>query len=115
MEARVSKAAKGFGKVLEILGETPVASKPGEGALDHPAARQDDEAPHVVAPFDDLDAQRRHLRHLSVNCQALLFRGSPSQIKAASTMAAPLSLTRIDDGGDVGNRHHCFCRWRGHE
>jgi hypothetical protein len=26
----------------------------------------------------------------------------------ASTMVAPLSLTRIDDGGNVGNRHHCF-------
>jgi hypothetical protein len=34
-----------FGKVLGILGETPVLSEPGEGALDHPAARQDDEAP----------------------------------------------------------------------
>ena len=33
------------------------SSEPGEGALDHPAARQDDEAPHVVAPLNDLHAQ----------------------------------------------------------
>jgi hypothetical protein len=43
MEARVTKVDRGFGKVLEILGETPVASEPGEGALDHPAVRQHDE------------------------------------------------------------------------
>jgi hypothetical protein len=28
----------GFGEVLEVLGETPVASEPGEGALDQLAA-----------------------------------------------------------------------------
>ena len=31
MEARVTKVAS----VLEVLGETPVAREPGEGALDH--------------------------------------------------------------------------------
>jgi hypothetical protein len=35
-----NEGAQGFGKVLEVLGETPVASEPGEGALDHPTARQ---------------------------------------------------------------------------
>ena len=42
-----SKCDEGFqscGEILEVLGEPPVASEPGEGALDHPAARQDDEA-----------------------------------------------------------------------
>jgi hypothetical protein len=39
-----NEGGQGFGKVLEILGETPVSAEPGEGALDHPAARQDDEA-----------------------------------------------------------------------
>jgi hypothetical protein len=34
MEARVTKVAR----VLEVLGETPVAREPGEGALDHSAA-----------------------------------------------------------------------------
>jgi hypothetical protein len=28
---------QGFGKVFEILGETPVSSEPGESARDHPA------------------------------------------------------------------------------
>ena len=37
----------------------------------HPAARQDDKALHVVAPFDDLHAQHRHLCHRSVNLPAL--------------------------------------------
>jgi hypothetical protein len=36
MEARVTKGGQGFGKVFEVLGETPVSSEPGEGALDHP-------------------------------------------------------------------------------
>ncbi len=30
---------EGFGKVLDVLGETPVSTEPGEGALNHPAAR----------------------------------------------------------------------------
>jgi hypothetical protein len=32
------KGGQGFGEVLGVLGKTPVASEPGEGALDHPAA-----------------------------------------------------------------------------
>jgi hypothetical protein len=47
MEAR----ATSFGKVLEVLGETPVASEPGESSRDNPAAREDNEALHVVAPL----------------------------------------------------------------
>ncbi len=62
-----NEGGQGFGKVLEVLGKTPVSAEPGEGALDHPAARQDDEALHVVAPLDDLHAQQRHLCHRSVN------------------------------------------------
>ena len=50
----MTKVGQGFGKVLKVLGVTPVSAEPGEGALDHPAARQDDEALHVVAPLDDL-------------------------------------------------------------
>ena len=36
------EGGQGLGKVLEVLSETPVSPEPGEGALDHPAARQDD-------------------------------------------------------------------------
>src|SRR6516162_9790147 len=32
------EGGQSFRKVLEVLGETPVASEPGERALDHPAA-----------------------------------------------------------------------------
>ena len=39
-----NEGGQGFGEVLEILGETPVSSEPGEGALDYPTARQHDEA-----------------------------------------------------------------------
>ena len=67
MEASVTKVA-----VLEVLGETPVSSEPGEGALDHPATRQDDEALDVVAPLDDRQAQPRHLCHRSINLPSVV-------------------------------------------
>ena len=70
MEAS-KEGAQGFGKVLEVLGETPVASEPGEGALDHPTARPNDEALRVVAPLDDLQAQQRHLATAASTCRAL--------------------------------------------
>ena len=47
------EGGQGFGKVLEILCKTPVSSEPGEGTLDQPAARQDDETRHVGAPPDN--------------------------------------------------------------
>jgi hypothetical protein len=62
-----NEGAQGFGKILEVPGETPVASEPGEGALDHPAARQDDKALPVVARLNDLRAQSRYSCHRSVN------------------------------------------------
>jgi hypothetical protein len=43
---------QGFSKVIEILGKPSVAPDPGEGALNDPAARQHDEALHVVVPLD---------------------------------------------------------------
>jgi hypothetical protein len=39
-----SEGAQSFGKVLEILAETPVTPEPGEGAFDHVAPRRGDEA-----------------------------------------------------------------------
>ena len=39
---------------LEVLGETAVASQPGEGAAHHPTPGQDFETRHVVASLDDL-------------------------------------------------------------
>ena len=69
MEARVTKVAR-VPQRSRNPWQTPVAPAQ-EKVLDHPAARQDDEALHVVAPLDDLHAQQRHLCHRSVNCQAL--------------------------------------------
>src|SRR5258708_4496647 len=54
MEARVTRAARVSARFSKALGETPVSSEPGEGALDHPTAQQNDEALLVVAPLDDL-------------------------------------------------------------
>jgi hypothetical protein len=38
MDAGVTEAAGGFGKLLEVLSQTLISSEPGGGALDHPAA-----------------------------------------------------------------------------
>lgn len=48
-----------MGEVLPILGKAPVSSEPGESALDHPSAWQDDEAAHVVGTLDDFQSQAR--------------------------------------------------------
>jgi hypothetical protein len=47
MQARVTKVGRVSARFSKILGETPVASEPGERALDDPAARQNDEAPDM--------------------------------------------------------------------
>jgi hypothetical protein len=38
------ESGQAFDKVSKSLGETLISSEPGEGALDHPATRQDDKA-----------------------------------------------------------------------
>src|ERR1700686_5031504 len=48
---------EGVGEIFIVLVQASVAAEPGEGALDDPSAGQDDEALHVVASLDDLDAQ----------------------------------------------------------
>jgi hypothetical protein len=87
MEARVTKVASHLGKVLEVLGETPVSSEPAEGALDHPAARQDDKALHVVAPLDDLYAQQRHLCHRSFDLPRVVATIGPDQFEPRGASA----------------------------
>jgi hypothetical protein len=63
MDARVTKAARVWARFLEVLGEAAISPEPREGALDHPATRDDHETVHVVAPLDDLHAQHWHLSH----------------------------------------------------
>jgi hypothetical protein len=94
MKARVTNG-QGFGKVFEVLGETPVASEPGESALDNPAARQDDEALPVVAPLDDLHTQRRHLCHRSVNLPGVVAAIGPDQFEPRE---APAYLVEDESG-----------------
>src|SRR5215471_8441854 len=84
---RGSRKWSGFGEVLEILGKPPVAPEPGEGALDNPAARQHDKAFHVVAPFDDLQAQRGHFRHRGVNLPRAIAAISPDQFEPRESPA----------------------------
>jgi len=54
-----NECVKRIGEVFPIFGEAAVPSEPGEGALDHPSARQDDETAHVVGALDDLQSQAR--------------------------------------------------------
>jgi hypothetical protein len=42
------EGGEGVGEVLVVLCEATVSTEPREGALDYPAARQHDEAFHVV-------------------------------------------------------------------
>ena len=95
MEGEGNEGGQGFGKVFEVLGETPVASESGESALDNPAARQDDEALHVVAPLDDLRAQRRHLCHRSVNLPGVVAAIGPDQFEPRE---APAYLVEDEPG-----------------
>jgi len=60
-----------FSKVPVILGEPLVLSEPGEGALDHPVARKDDEVLSVVAPLDDLHASGGTFATAASTCRVL--------------------------------------------
>ena len=82
-------------KVLEVLGEKPVSSEPGEGALNHPAARQNDEAPHVVALLDDLHAQPRRLCHRSFNLPRVVVAVGPEE---SEPREAPVDLVEDQPG-----------------
>jgi len=55
------RGGQGFGAILEILGQTKIASEPRECVLHHPAPRQHDKASQVVGAPDDFAAQVRHL------------------------------------------------------
>jgi hypothetical protein len=46
-----NEGAQSFGKVLEVLGETPVPPEPAEGALNHPSPGQDDETAPAARSF----------------------------------------------------------------
>ena len=101
------EGGKGFGEVLDVLGETPVPPQSGEGSLNHPAARQDDEAVHGVAPLDDLRAQRRYFCHRSFNLPRLvaamgLDRFEPREVPPATRSRVMGIVTMCIGTGPVG-------------
>ena len=95
MEVRATEAPRLLARFSKSLGETPVASEPGESALDHPAARQDDEALHVAAALDDLRAQRRHLWHRNINLPGSIAAIGPDQFEPRE---APAYLVEDEPG-----------------
>src|ERR1700730_12299144 len=48
-----NEGGQGFGKVFEVLGETPVASEPGESALDNPVVRTAASTRRLARPCTD--------------------------------------------------------------
>ena len=91
-----NEGARGFGKILEALGETPIASEPGESALDHPAARQDDEA----LPF--MLSLRLTISARSGGTFATATSTLPGVIAAIGPEAAR-SSKRVPDGTEAGD------------
>jgi hypothetical protein len=63
MWAISARAAELFDRALEVLGEAAAAAEPGEGALDEPATREDDEARGALGMSDDLERPSTELRH----------------------------------------------------
>jgi hypothetical protein len=83
-----------IGQVLEILGESAVASEPGEGPFDHPASRQHDEACHVIGAFDDLDAQARNFGDGGIDLMGMVAGVGPDQLKPRKAVPYPIDRQR---------------------
>ena len=78
MEARVTKLARVSARFSKSLARRRLRPNQEKARSTTPAARQDDEAPHVVVALDDLDAQQRHLCHRSFNLPVIATIG-PNQ------------------------------------
>ena len=75
-----------------------------------PAARQDDEALHVVAPLDDLHAQDGHFGHRSVNLPRVVAAIGPDQFEPGEAPAylvedQPGTVAVLDGGGVDDDPH----------
>ena len=72
MEGEGPGGGQVWSRFAKSLGETLIASEPGEGALDHPAERQGHKAFHVGVPFDDLEQPQAKIRlSLTANSSCL--------------------------------------------
>lgn len=77
-------------EVLKIFGETTIASEPGEGAFDHPAAWQHGEPFYVVCPLHDLDPQTRDLGDRDIDLMGVVDAIRPDQFEPRKAMAYPI-------------------------
>jgi len=55
----LEEGERGSVEVLPVLGQSPAAVKPGDGALDDPALREGDEAFDPIRAFDDFGFEMR--------------------------------------------------------
>ena len=55
----LEEGERGSVEVLPVLGQSPAAVKPGDGALDDPALRERDEAFDPIRAFDDFGFEMR--------------------------------------------------------
>src|SRR5262245_58591722 len=108
MDAGVGgEGAEVVGDGLEILGEAAVAAEPGEGSFNHPAARQHDEAFHVVAPLDDLEPQHGDFGDGGIDLMGMVASVGPDKLQPREAVAnffehesraiAVLHPGRVDD------------------
>lgn len=96
----------GVGKTLEVLGEAAVATHPGEGALDHPTARQHLELLDRVGALDDLELPAPHFGEGVAKLSRIVAAVRPDQRQPRKELLEPLEQV---DGTvpilDVGRMH----------
>ena len=107
MEARVTKVARVSARFSKSLARRRFWPNQEKGALDHPAARQDDEALHVVAALDDLHAQNGHFGHGRFDLPGVVAAIGPDQFEPGEAPSylvehqpgavAILDCGRVDD------------------
>ena len=108
MQASVNEGGAGLCKVVIILGDAAVTSKPRESSLDHPATRQDDEAFQVITTLDDLEAQHGNFGDGGFDLPRVVAIIRPDQFEPRETIAdfvknegrpiTILNTRRVNDG-----------------
>ena len=109
IEARVTKVARVSAKFSKSLARRWLRPNQEKMRSTTPAARQDDEALHVVAPLDDLHAHHRHRCHRSVNLPsvvAAIGRSVRARGSAVVSCRAPTGTIAVLDRGGVDNHPH---------
>jgi N-methylhydantoinase A/oxoprolinase/acetone carboxylase beta subunit len=101
MEAKVTKVARVSVKFSKSLARRRLRPNQEKGRSTTQRRGRDDEAPHVVAPLDDLHTQRRHLlpRHqlialATVRADAPIY--DRARLGAGDRITGPAILTQLD-------------------